>query len=239
MCITFRVHDFPRECPRLLLLTNFTYFVARTCVTTTGNATALKIIAPYLSRQCQRQMRCEAHGLPAAIAVAEVGTTAACNFTANCDYGKGSRDSAKATTKEQCCSLCQTRSGCAAGVFDGASCWFKTSQEIAHGCSHDPRSKFACVPAGVKPGPPPPPPPPPPPGPHPGEHDFSDFSITLEMLLVSQPLLNSVDVRIRSLYPRQHLSRMGGLPRQHRRRLRLGGDSVRFPTLKMMNLDYK
>jgi hypothetical protein len=42
-----------------------------------------------------------------------------CTFTPQCDYGKGSRSMAPATTKEACCSLCADRPGCAAGVFDG------------------------------------------------------------------------------------------------------------------------
>jgi hypothetical protein len=94
---------------------------------TLGNATALQTTPPFNSRQCSRQMRCvEGQTLPAATTMAKVGTGAACTFKANCDYGKDSRDFAKATTKEQCCSLCEARSGCGAGVFDGTSCWFKT-----------------------------------------------------------------------------------------------------------------
>ena len=106
------------------------------------------------------------------LAIGAIGASASpvdtCTFTPQCDYSRGSRESAPATTQEQCCTLCQNRGGCAAGVFDGAKCWFKTAGQVKGGCVHSARSKAACVPKSVKPGPPPPPPapgPPPPPGP--------------------------------------------------------------------------
>ena len=88
----------------------------------------------------------------------------ACTFLPNCDYGKGSRDNAPATTKEECCSACEAaaKDGCVAGVFDGTHCWFKKASDIVHGCVHSPRSKFACL----TPAAPHPPTPPPPPSPH-------------------------------------------------------------------------
>ena len=54
----------------------------------------------------------------------------ACTFQPNCDYGKGSRASSLASTQEQCCSLCADRPGCAAGVWDGTNCWFKTENQV-------------------------------------------------------------------------------------------------------------
>ena len=71
---------------------------------------------------------------------------------------KGGRDSAAVTTKEACCTACEGHADCAAGVFDGKTCWFKTAKEVAGGCQHSSRSKFACVTPGH--GPPAPPPPP-------------------------------------------------------------------------------
>lgn len=89
-------------------------------------------------------------------AVFAESTVAPCNFLANCDYGKGSRDNAPATTKESCCSLCQGKTGCVAGVFDGSSCWFKTAAEVAAGCQKSGKVKFACL-SGTVPTPAPPP----------------------------------------------------------------------------------
>ena len=37
----------------------------------------------------------------------------------------GDRAMAPAASKEACCATCAARPGCAAGVFDGANCWFK------------------------------------------------------------------------------------------------------------------
>ena len=156
---------------------------------TLGNATALQTKPPFNVPQCSRQMRCvdDADGLhqgtpphppPATVTTAPATTTATttattaataynCTFTPDCDYSKGKGvGSATVETKDQCCSLCAARPGCAAGVFDGTTCWFKSSKDIAGGCHKDTRALFACVPQSVKPGPPPPPPPPPPPGPH-------------------------------------------------------------------------
>jgi hypothetical protein len=93
----------------------------------------------------------------ALLRLAAAGKT--CTFEPNCDFGKGSRDSAPATSKEQCCTLCQQSSGCVAGVWDGAHCWFKPASAVAHGCTHSARSKFACLTAAA-PTPPTPPPPP-------------------------------------------------------------------------------
>jgi hypothetical protein len=101
---------------------------------TLGNATALRTTTPFNAPQCARQMRCVEDGdqtKPAGTgeSMGTVGSTAACTFKPDCDYAKGgSHDAAKAATKEQCCALCAARSGCAAGVFDGTSCWFKTSK---------------------------------------------------------------------------------------------------------------
>ena len=103
-----------------------------------------------------------------ALAASAAAAAQDCTFTAQCDYGKGSRASAPAATQEACCTLCQNRGGCAAGVFDGTTCWFKTAGDIKGGCQKSARVKAACVPKGVKPGPPPAPPPAPgpsPPGP--------------------------------------------------------------------------
>ena len=90
-----------------------------------------------------------------------------CTFTPECDYARGSRDSGPATTQEACCTLCQNRSGCAAGVFDGTKCWFKTAQDVKGGCKTSARVKASCVPKGIRPGPSPPPGPGPSPGPSP------------------------------------------------------------------------
>lgn len=95
-----------------------------------------------------------------------------CTFTPSCDYSRGSRDSAAAASKDACCTLCTNRGGCAAGVWDGAKCWFKTAEQVKGGCHKSPRAKFACVPKSIKPGPAPAPPPappkpPPPPAPKP------------------------------------------------------------------------
>ena len=62
--------------------------------------------------------------LPCLLGLATAAITdagAACTFVPNCDYGKGSRDSAPATTKEECCTACEAnaKSGCVAGVFEG------------------------------------------------------------------------------------------------------------------------
>ena len=96
---------------------------------TLGNATALQTTTPFNSEQCKRQMRCvEDNPFSVAAAMTNVGARADCTFKPNCDYGKGSHAAAAATTKEQCCSLCEARSGCAAGVFDGTNCWFKTAK---------------------------------------------------------------------------------------------------------------
>merc|ERR1719162_1123778 len=93
--------------------------------------------------------------------------TADCTFKPNCDYGKGDRAMEPAATQADCCALCTNRQGCAAGVYDGANCWFKTVKEVAAGCKVSKKVKAACIPPSVKPGPAPKPPPPPPPAPHP------------------------------------------------------------------------
>ena len=38
-----------------------------------------------------------------------------------------------AATKEECCTLCAARPGCAAGVFAGTECWIKTAKEKPFG----------------------------------------------------------------------------------------------------------
>lgn len=43
---------------------------------------------------------------------------------------------APATTQAECCTLCSNRPGCAAGVFDGTSCWFKTAAAVKGGELH-------------------------------------------------------------------------------------------------------
>ena len=106
----------------------------------------------------------------AATITSSVSASADCTFT-QCDYGKGSRQSEPAATQADCCALCTNRAGCAAGVYDGAVCWFKTANEVAAGCTKSSRVKAACIPPSVKPGPPPAPPPAPPhpkPPPSPG-----------------------------------------------------------------------
>ena len=110
------------------------------------------------------------HCQPATAApVAAMPTLAAkddgCTFKPHCDYSKGSRDNAPAATQAACCALCTARAGCAAGVFDGKKCWFKTGDEVEGGCHPSSRSVAACVPKNVKPPPTPPPPPPPTPAP--------------------------------------------------------------------------
>ena len=59
---------------------------------------------------------------------------ATCTFHAGCDYGKGSRESGVAASKEECCSLCAGRGSCAAGVFDGQNCWYKVGGDCDCGC---------------------------------------------------------------------------------------------------------
>lgn len=78
-----------------------------------------------------------------------------CSFTPNCDLGHGSRDSAPAATKEICCSLCQAKADCAAGVLSGGTCWFKTAQQVAGGCQQSSKVDFACLngPAAPTPAP--------------------------------------------------------------------------------------
>lgn len=103
--------------------------------------------------------------------VSPVLVSADCTFTPQCDYGRGSRDSEPAATQADCCALCTNRPGCAAGVYDGTACWFKTASEVAGGCKKSARVKAACIPPSVKPGPTPPAPPTPPhpkPPPSPG-----------------------------------------------------------------------
>ena len=123
---------------------------------TLGNATAMKTKTPFNSAQCARQMRCiDAVSPTATAAVAKVdsGTgTSPCTWLPDCDYAKGSGvGSAKAATKEQCCALCATRSGCAAGVFDGTTCWFKSIRVSASLqcvwtlCSRDTLKFFKCA----------------------------------------------------------------------------------------------
>eukprot|EP00041_Stephanoeca_diplocostata_P041888 m.9342 g.9342 ORF g.9342 m.9342 type:complete len:467 (-) comp6888_c0_seq1:258-1658(-) len=91
-----------------------------------------------------------------------------CTFQPNCDYGKGSRSHGAASTQDECCSLCAARPGCASGVWDGSSCWFKTADQVKGGCQKNAAVKAACMVKNVKPVPPPPPPsPPPPPAPLP------------------------------------------------------------------------
>ena len=99
-------------------------------------------------------------------AATATGAGAQCTFTANCNYGSPahrSREHGNATTQAMCCTLCTNRPGCAAGVWDGAKCWYKTAAAVKGGCGHKAGVKGACIPKGVKPGPPPTPPPPPPP----------------------------------------------------------------------------
>ena len=98
------------------------------------------------------------------LALASASTTNAagqCTFTPNCDYGKGSRQYGAATTRDECCTLCSNRPGCAAGVWDGNRCWYKTVAQVKGGCQHSAKVKGSCIPKSVKPGPPPAPPPPP------------------------------------------------------------------------------
>ena len=84
-------------------------------------------------------------------------TAATCTYKPNCDLGHGTRDSAPAKTKEECCALCKAKAGCAAGVLSGGTCWFKTAANIGHGCSHSSRVDYACFSGNAPPGPPPPP----------------------------------------------------------------------------------
>ena len=100
--------------------------------------------------------------------LSESSAAGLCTFKAGCDYGHGSRTSGPATTQEQCCSLCSARSGCAAGVWDGTACWFKTARDVKGGCHKSSRVKQACIPPSVKPGPSPAPAPKPAPPPPPG-----------------------------------------------------------------------
>ena len=93
--------------------------------------------------------------LSIAIVLAASSAAAQCKFTPNCDYGKGSREYGNATTKDDCCTLCTNRPGCASGVWDGRRCWFKAANVVKHGCQPAPKVKFACIPKGVMPGPPP------------------------------------------------------------------------------------
>ena len=74
-----------------------------------------------------------------------VGTASACTFQPNCDYGRGSRDRAPASSKEECCSLCQAHASCAAGVLTGDECFFKTAEDVEGGCIKSPRAQFACL----------------------------------------------------------------------------------------------
>ena len=101
--------------------------------------------------------------LPAALPAAALPAAPTCTFTPHCDYAKGSRDMAAAATEAACCSLCAARPGCAAGVFDGKSCWFKTAEEVKGGCVRSSRSVASCIPPVPPPPPPPPPTPPAPP----------------------------------------------------------------------------
>eukprot|EP01048_Picozoa_sp_COSAG05_P008695 COSAG05_NODE_676_length_7987_cov_3.066041_4_plen_822_part_00 len=125
-------------------------------------------------------------------ASAEAG--AACTFTPHCDYGKGSRDSAPATTKEECCAACEqnAKSGCVAGVFDGSKCWFKKASDVAHGCTHSSRAKFACLTSLA----PKPPAPPAPPSPH--QLDLEKqyttlMTTTCAKVTAKMPKLNAAD----------------------------------------------
>ena len=70
-------------------------------------------------------MLCIVRGFAALALVIVAAADDACTFTPNCDYGKGSREMAPATTQEECCAAAAARPGCAAGVFDGQHCWFK------------------------------------------------------------------------------------------------------------------
>lgn len=69
-----------------------------------------------------------------------------CVYKANCTLHKGTRPHGIAATKEECCALCKAFKGCAAGVFDGGSCWFKTAQDVYEGCSTSSKGTLvACI----------------------------------------------------------------------------------------------
>jgi hypothetical protein len=103
--------------------------------TAAGAALAPTPRAPACARAgCGAKMM-KAAVLMLAVGMVEAGSeeAAGCTFQPHCDYGKGSRESAPATTQAACCTLCSDRPGCAAGVFDGKTCWFKTAAAVKGG----------------------------------------------------------------------------------------------------------
>ena len=107
-----------------------------------------RVPATGTARRCARRAHaracaragCGAKMMKAAVLMLAVGMVeagseeaAGCTFQPHCDYGKGSRESAPATTQAACCTLCSDRPGCAAGVFDGKTCWFKTAAAVKGG----------------------------------------------------------------------------------------------------------
>lgn len=154
-----------------------------------------------------------------------------CTFKPDCDYAKGTHTSGKAATKEECCSLCEARSGCAAGVFDGISCWFKSSRVSAAAAAV--AALVCCCLALLS----------------------QALELLIKMCVYDRVSAygaghcgrlqegHSSPVRLRpterqagssaapgpprqTLHPCQRLRWVGGLPAERRRRLRLGSDSV-------------
>ena len=93
---------------------------------------------------------CCALGFAAALTGVSADAGGACTFQPNCDYGHGTRLRAPASSKEECCTLCQAHAGCAAGVLTGGECFFKTAYDVEGGCVKSSRSQFGCLTPFVK-----------------------------------------------------------------------------------------
>jgi len=77
-----------------------------------------------------------------------------CIFKPNCTMHIGTRAKGSASTKEECCTVCAAYEGCAAGIFDGSNCWFKTAVDVYEGCSPTSKNLTACINTAVRPRPP-------------------------------------------------------------------------------------
>ena len=85
--------------------------------------------------------------LASALKMAQASATT-CEFVPNLDYGRGSRESSPARSKEECCKLCQARSGCASGTYTRGVCWFKTLSHLKR--SNKAPGAISCVVPGAK-----------------------------------------------------------------------------------------
>lgn len=109
-----------------------------------GNCTYPSTTLPSLSGD---DLRHHSLALPEeASSSLSTSTDTPCVYKVNCTLHKGTKAHGTAATKEDCCALCKSVKGCAAGVFVGTDCYFKSAQDVYEGCSNTSKGTLvACI----------------------------------------------------------------------------------------------